>query len=274
MQTCYNCGKQVSDETLICPECGALVKRYTSPARDPEEYAQKRTGRPDAGRISPDGSGRYAPIFDDTPDRAGYTPRDRSAEDSADPGYSAPWGEPAGRQESYDTYRYSAPAGAEPGFRPAPDAYSQRPIRGSVWRDQYGVHMKGGLTAWFIICVVFSAFMALSMFSMQMVVQNQELYYEMLSELMGDADIVRATVDMIVLTAPVLLAAGVGEVLTVAAGIWLLASKRRAAWIAFLAAKAVTAAALCASLVPYGVICIIALLVSLLWPMGSRKNFR
>ena len=23
MQTCYNCGKQVSDETLICPECGA-----------------------------------------------------------------------------------------------------------------------------------------------------------------------------------------------------------------------------------------------------------
>ena len=29
MQTCYNCGKQVSDETLICPECGALVRRYT-----------------------------------------------------------------------------------------------------------------------------------------------------------------------------------------------------------------------------------------------------
>lgn len=31
MQTCYNCGKTVSDETLICPDCGALVKRYTSP---------------------------------------------------------------------------------------------------------------------------------------------------------------------------------------------------------------------------------------------------
>ena len=33
MQTCYNCGKQVSDETLICPDCGALVKRYTTPVR-------------------------------------------------------------------------------------------------------------------------------------------------------------------------------------------------------------------------------------------------
>ena len=31
MQTCYNCGKQVSDETLICPECGALVRRYNTP---------------------------------------------------------------------------------------------------------------------------------------------------------------------------------------------------------------------------------------------------
>lgn len=31
MQVCYNCGKEVSDETLICPDCGALVKRYTTP---------------------------------------------------------------------------------------------------------------------------------------------------------------------------------------------------------------------------------------------------
>lgn len=28
LQTCYNCGKEVSDQTLICPECGALVRRY------------------------------------------------------------------------------------------------------------------------------------------------------------------------------------------------------------------------------------------------------
>lgn len=31
MQTCYNCGKEVPDETLICPDCGALVRRYTTP---------------------------------------------------------------------------------------------------------------------------------------------------------------------------------------------------------------------------------------------------
>ena len=37
MVTCYNCGKQVSDETLICPECGALVRRYeAAPRREPE----------------------------------------------------------------------------------------------------------------------------------------------------------------------------------------------------------------------------------------------
>lgn len=272
MQKCYNCGKEVDDNVLICPECGALVKRYTSPARSPEQDASGHA----ANGASAFGNGRYAPIFDDTPNRAGYTPPRRgcSADDSGDPDYSAPWDEPSNTQETYDTYRYSAPVGAEPSFRPAPNAYSQRPIRGSVWRDRYGVHMKGGLTAWFIICVIASAFLATSMFSMQLVVQNQELYYDMLSEIMGDAEIVRDTLDMIVRTAPLLLLAGIGETLTVAAGIWLLVSKRRAAWISFLAAKTLTAAALCMSLVPYGVICAIALLVSLLWPMGSRKNFK
>lgn len=32
MQKCYNCGKEVDDNVLICPECGALVKRYGKPA--------------------------------------------------------------------------------------------------------------------------------------------------------------------------------------------------------------------------------------------------
>ena len=40
MQTCYNCGKQVSDETLICPDCGALVRRYTTPANPAVPQAQ------------------------------------------------------------------------------------------------------------------------------------------------------------------------------------------------------------------------------------------
>lgn len=39
MQTCYNCGKTVSDETLICPECGALVRRYTTPPVREEQPA-------------------------------------------------------------------------------------------------------------------------------------------------------------------------------------------------------------------------------------------
>ena len=44
MQTCYNCGKQVSDDTLICPECGALVRRYTTP---PNRGAFAPDARPD-----------------------------------------------------------------------------------------------------------------------------------------------------------------------------------------------------------------------------------
>ena len=36
MQKCYNCGKEVDDNVLICPECGALVKRYAKPEPQPE----------------------------------------------------------------------------------------------------------------------------------------------------------------------------------------------------------------------------------------------
>ena len=36
MQKCYNCGKEVDDNVLICPECGALVERYTKPEPQPE----------------------------------------------------------------------------------------------------------------------------------------------------------------------------------------------------------------------------------------------
>lgn len=43
MVTCYNCGKQVSDETLICPECGALVRRYESRPRQEAEPERKST---------------------------------------------------------------------------------------------------------------------------------------------------------------------------------------------------------------------------------------
>ena len=37
MQKCYNCGKEADDNVLICPECGALVKRYGKPEPAQEE---------------------------------------------------------------------------------------------------------------------------------------------------------------------------------------------------------------------------------------------
>lgn len=39
MQKCYNCGLEVDDNVLICPECGALVKRYGRP--EPQEQTQE-----------------------------------------------------------------------------------------------------------------------------------------------------------------------------------------------------------------------------------------
>ena len=47
MRFCYNCGKQVEDNVLICPDCGALVKRYTEDMdqneipRTPEQQAEQ-----------------------------------------------------------------------------------------------------------------------------------------------------------------------------------------------------------------------------------------
>lgn len=40
MKKCYNCGKEVDDNVLICPDCGALVKRYGRPeSAQPEQEA-------------------------------------------------------------------------------------------------------------------------------------------------------------------------------------------------------------------------------------------
>ena len=47
MQKCYNCGKEVDDNVLICPDCGALVKRYGKPVPvEPDPYPQ--SPQPDA----------------------------------------------------------------------------------------------------------------------------------------------------------------------------------------------------------------------------------
>ena len=51
MQKCYNCGKEVDDNVLICPECGALVRRYTKPAQqipEPENVPPRSAAHPGA----------------------------------------------------------------------------------------------------------------------------------------------------------------------------------------------------------------------------------
>ena len=48
MQKCYNCGKEVDDNVLICPECGALVKRYTKPEPQPEPEQPAGSPQPQA----------------------------------------------------------------------------------------------------------------------------------------------------------------------------------------------------------------------------------
>ena len=48
MQKCYNCGKEVDDNVLICPECGALVKRYTKPETQPEPEQPGYSSQPQA----------------------------------------------------------------------------------------------------------------------------------------------------------------------------------------------------------------------------------
>lgn len=61
MRFCYNCGKQVEDNVLICPDCGALVKRYTEDMDkkdiplSPEEQAQQPEFK---GRIYVDENGK------------------------------------------------------------------------------------------------------------------------------------------------------------------------------------------------------------------------
>ncbi|MFR3996945.1 MAG: zinc-ribbon domain-containing protein [Oscillospiraceae bacterium] len=51
MQKCYNCGKEVDDNVLICPECGALVRRYTKPVQqipEPENVPPRSAAYPGA----------------------------------------------------------------------------------------------------------------------------------------------------------------------------------------------------------------------------------
>lgn len=69
MQKCYNCGKEVDDNVLICPECGALVKRYGKPVpldRPSEEEPQHPSVYPGAYDAPAQVQKREAVWFDDT----------------------------------------------------------------------------------------------------------------------------------------------------------------------------------------------------------------
>ncbi|MBQ1263807.1 MAG: hypothetical protein IIY04_00110 [Oscillospiraceae bacterium] len=58
MQTCYNCGKQVEDNVLICPDCGALVKRYTAPPQREEPIEQPSAQTASNSRLYRDKNGK------------------------------------------------------------------------------------------------------------------------------------------------------------------------------------------------------------------------
>ena len=60
MQTCYNCGKQVDDNVLICPDCGALVRRYGKPAPQQEEPVADLTYAPETAEAGAAGRTRSA----------------------------------------------------------------------------------------------------------------------------------------------------------------------------------------------------------------------
>ena len=69
MQTCYNCGKQVDDNVLICPDCGALVRRYGKPAPQQEEPVADLTYAPETAEASADAG--QAPKTGESAEKAG-----------------------------------------------------------------------------------------------------------------------------------------------------------------------------------------------------------
>ena len=65
MQKCYNCGKEVDDNVLICPDCGALVKRYgrpesAQPEQEPIHFRGRQPSIPSRSRAALSGGRRTA----------------------------------------------------------------------------------------------------------------------------------------------------------------------------------------------------------------------
>ena len=168
MQTCYNCGRQVADDVLICPDCGALVKRYTDPPR-------------------------------------------------REPPEAAPQQQP---YEQQPCERPSAPA--------------KRP---RVWTDARGkTRLAGSVKAFVIVMAVLAGYLALSFACLLIVYHDQDVYAELFQMMSGvDVTIGRVAGAFDDLMAAIGQAYGfilalIGISLArLAASIWLLCSKRRAA---------------------------------------------
>ena len=167
MQTCYNCGRQVADDVLICPDCGALDKRYTDPPRrEPQEDAPQQ-----------------------------------------------PYEQPPCEQQS-------APA--------------KRP---RVWTDANGkTRLAGSVKAFVIVMAVLAGYLALSFACLLIVYHDQDVYAQLFQMMSGvDDTIGRVAGAFDELMAAIGQAYGfilalIGVSLArLAASVWLLCSKRRAA---------------------------------------------
>ena len=175
MQTCYNCGQQVADDVLICPNCGALVKRYT-----------------DAPRRAADAAVDDAPAQEQT----------------------------------------SAP-------------------RGRVYTDANGkLRLSGGVKAWCIIAAVLCGYLTFSFGCLLFIYHNQDLYAQVFA-MMSDLDLSAQAAQVAAMFDQLMAAVGQGYafivllmavgVLKLAADVWFLCAKRRAALMTVLVLCAVLA---------------------------------
>lgn len=201
MQKCYNCGKEVSDETLICPECGALVKRYTTPAPRLDEQPEE----PERG-VTDDG---YASMFRDRPNR----PRSRADEPRQNDPYGRTWGVPDA------------------------DGGDDRP-HGSVWRDERGrVHFGTGLMVWFVAALLVTGYFVFGYGALLIILRFQDTYlamFDAMPEFSEMAALLRVMLETISFAPWLVLVLLITSGIHFAATLWFLIGKRRAALIVFL----------------------------------------
>ena len=222
MQKCYNCGKEVSDETLICPECGALVKRYTTPAPRLDEQPDE----PERG-VTDDG---YASMFRDRPNR----PRRRADEPRQNDAYGRTWGVPdadGGDDRPQETGAYSAPpAWGQP-------LYPERP-HGSVWRDERGrVHFGTGLMVWFVAALLVTGYFVFGYGALLIILRFQDTYlamFDAMPEFSEMAALLRVMLETISSAPWLVLVLLITSGIHFAATLWFLIGTRRAALIVFL----------------------------------------